>query len=145
MSPGSSLLILLLTFTVFLSNAQTSIPVEENGKWGLQDNDGNWIISATYEGIGWSNEKKEFINGVIGYQKNGFWGLLSTKGKRITNPIYRSLSYKGGNLFIASVLGKLSRRILYGLIDEKGRVVSSFKYLSIDKGLSQQFIVGELL
>ena len=143
MSLVRSFLILVIISCSFIVTAQTIVPKQENGKWGLANQSGDWIIPATYENIGWSDGSQMIAQGVIGYQKNGFWGLLSDKGKRITNPIYRSITHDGGNLFIASSLGKLSRRVLYGLIDEKGRVISSFKYLNITKGYSNQYIVGE--
>ena len=138
-----SLLILIFSVIQFTLVAQNAIPKQEDNKWGLVDNGGNWILPPTYEYIGWSDGKQAFTDDIIGYQKNGFWGILNVRGKRITNPLYRSLNYKGGKLLVGSNLGKISRRTLFGLIDFKGKVISSFRYLDISRGYNNQFIVKE--
>ena len=141
----SFLIFVLFNFPIVTLVAQTIIPAEMDGQWGLKDSDGDWTLPPTYEKIGWSDGDQKFADGMIGYRKNGFWGLLNDKGKRITNPIYRSLTFPGGRLFVASSLGTFSRKILYGLIDSKGRTVASFRYMNIERGYAGQYIVSESL
>ncbi|MEP2023888.1 MAG: WG repeat-containing protein [Reichenbachiella sp.] len=114
---------------------------QENNKTGLKASDGQVLIPAIYDQVGWSHGLSMPVNDVIGY-KNDHWGLISTNNKVITSPRYYSLQAFHKNLIIASVKGKFSNELFYGAINFKGEVVIDFKYHSL-KPLDDLILVSE--
>lgn len=134
-SYASYLLPLLLTAFLQLQSeivlCQSSIDFyEENGKAGLKDAEGNTVIPATYDQLGWSKGFRFPVDDVIGY-KQGAWGLISLKNKVITPPLYYSLEAQHKNFIVASIKSKYSNELFYGVISAKGNVVVDFKYHSL--------------
>ncbi|UXX80397.1 WG repeat-containing protein [Reichenbachiella carrageenanivorans] len=103
---------------------------EEKGKTGLKDAEGNTVIPANYDQLGWTKGFSFPVNDVIGY-KQGAWGLISVKNKVITPPLYYSLEAQHKNLIVASIKSKYSNELFYGVISSKGHVVVDFKYHSL--------------
>ena len=66
-----------------IASARTDFSVfSENGKVGLKDNQGQVVIPATYDELGWSNGTFSVINNITGYRKNDTWGLLNIETKK---------------------------------------------------------------
>lgn len=114
---------------------------KENEKVGMKSSDGEVLIPASYEALGWSKGLSMPVNQVIGY-KQEHWGLISINNKIISPPRYYSLEAFHKNLIIASVKGKFSNELFYGVINYKGDVVVDFKYHSL-KPLHELLIVLE--
>ena len=101
-----------------------------DGKYGLRDNQGNTIVPATYNKIGWSDGLQLPVDGVIGYFENG-WGLMTIRGKRLTGPDYYTLEGIHRQLLVASLKAKHSNELLYGALSSRATVVIDFQYHSM--------------
>lgn len=101
---------------------------EENGKVGLKDREGEVLIPATYDAIGWSDGKLSIIDKVVGYQLNGLWGLIHTSNKIITPPEFLDLTPGEGSYLVAQKKSQLSQRRAFGIINTSGKVVIPFAY-----------------
>lgn len=136
------LLTILLQLQTEIVLSQSSIDFyEEGGKVGLKSADGEVLIPATYERIGWSHGLNVPVNDVIGY-KDKDWGLISVKNKVVSAPRYYSLQAFHKRLIIASIKGKFSNELFYGVLNAKGEVVVDFKYHSL-RPLHDLIIVSE--
>lgn len=124
----------LLSFLFFYNSpAQNKyIIFSTQEKYGLKNIDGQILIPANYDSIGWSEGLQLPIGNIIGYYDNK-WGLISIKNNIITKPKYYHLYAFHKNLIIASVKGKFSNYIFYGIINSKGKAILPFKYSSIIK------------
>ena len=100
---------------------------EENGKVGLKDDEGEILIPATYDAIGWSNGKLSIIDKVVGYQSDGMWGLIHTSNKIITPAEFLNLKPGEGSYLIAQKRS-LSQRPSFGIINTSGKTIVPFDY-----------------
>lgn len=100
---------------------------EENGKVGLKDEEGEILIPATYDAIGWSNGKLSIIDKVVGYQSGGMWGLIHTANKIITPAEFLNLKPGEGSYLIAQKRS-LSQRPSFGIINTSGKTIVPFDY-----------------
>ena len=101
---------------------------EENGKIGLKDNEGQVLIPATYDAIGWSNGRLSIVDKVVGYQSEGMWGLINTSNKIVTPPEFLELKPAEGSYLIAQKRSVLSQRAAFGIINTSGKIVIPFLY-----------------
>ncbi|MGE0587865.1 MAG: WG repeat-containing protein [Cyclobacteriaceae bacterium] len=115
---------LLNAFTV---NAADYLVFEENGRYGLKDDQGKVVISPAFERVGWSDGSFSVVGQITGYMLNGQWGLINMKEQRITKAEFISLVPSGGDRFVArkKVDGITSK---LGCIDLKGTATVPFKY-----------------
>jgi hypothetical protein len=123
----SFLFFLLISFF----SAATSIQYEvfqENGKVGLKDADGQILIPAQYQSLGWSDGKLSVINNVTGFKLNELWGLISIKNHKLTHPMYTELLPGEGNLLLARKKSTLSLRNVQGCITIDGKEMIPFQY-----------------
>ncbi|MFZ6008983.1 MAG: WG repeat-containing protein [Bacteroidota bacterium] len=100
---------------------------EKNGKVGLKTDQGDVIIPAEYDALGWSNGQFSVINKVTGYKSNQKWGLISIDNHRITKAEYSELIPAESSLLIARKTG-YSPRQLAGCINTSGKEVIPFRY-----------------
>ncbi|MCX7647108.1 MAG: FlgO family outer membrane protein [Elusimicrobiales bacterium] len=91
-------------------------PVEEKGRHGFIDKNGNLIVAPKYEQVYW------FEKGVAKVNLNGKWGFVDKKGKEIIKPIYDEVGYFNNNLVDVKMGGK------YGVLDKNGREIIPTKY-----------------
>ncbi len=101
---------------------------EENGKVGLKDQEGEILIPATYDAIGWSNGKLSVVDKVVGYQSNGMWGLIHTSNRLVTAPEYLDLTPGEGSFLVAQKKSDLTQRPSFGVINTSGKVIIPFIY-----------------
>jgi hypothetical protein len=101
---------------------------EENGKVGLKDKQGQVLIPAQYEAMGWSNGEFSMVNNVTGYQNNGLWGLINIQNNRVTKAEFVDLSPGEGTLIVARKKIPGSVRIQTGCINTSGKEVIPFQY-----------------
>ncbi|WP_349530040.1 WG repeat-containing protein [Reichenbachiella sp. MALMAid0571] len=139
--------ILLFFFCAFFCSlelkAQTDPKVfKENNLSGVKDSNGEVLVPAEYEQLGWSDSLDMFVDNVIGYYDNN-WGIITAKNKVITSPDYYELRPVHKDLIIASKKGAYSNHLYYGALNSKGNAVVDFKYSSIDK-IANTLIVTEI-
>ena len=123
---------MLLFFSQVYAQANTFDLFEENGKVGLKNDQGNILIPAHYDALGWPDQEFMIHKGVIGYRKGDYWGLISVQNKIITEAHYTTLEPAGSNQIIAAMKEPQSFRIKKGCIDLSGKVVIPFEYDGIE-------------
>lgn len=101
---------------------------EENGKVGLKDREGQVLIPAAYDAIGWSNGKLSIIDKVVGYQSGGLWGIIHTSNKVVTAAVFLELRPGEGSFLVAKKTSALSRRPSFGVINTSGKTIIPFLY-----------------
>lgn len=104
---------------------------EMQGKQGIKDNQGNVLIPAQYEELGWSKGDFEIVNNVLGFRLNDAWGLINLQNEIIAQATYTQLYPGNRGLLIAAVKGKVSQRDFLGVVSTEGKVVLPFKYASV--------------
>jgi hypothetical protein len=101
---------------------------EENGKVGLKDAQGEVLIPATYEAIGWSNGKLSIVDRVVGYRSGGMWGLIHTSNRVVTPAEYLDLRPGEASFIVAQKKSSLSQRPSFGVLNTSGKTVIPFLY-----------------
>ncbi|MCB0488752.1 MAG: WG repeat-containing protein [Cyclobacteriaceae bacterium] len=121
------LVFILFLLNVFTVTAADYLVFEENGRYGLKDDQGKVVISPAFERVGWSDGSFSVVGQITGYMLNGQWGLINMKEQRITKAEFTSLVPSGGDRFVArkkvdAITSKL------GCIDLKGTPTVPFRY-----------------
>lgn len=101
---------------------------EENGRVGLKGAQGEVLIPALYEAIGWSNGKLSIVDRVVGYQSGGMWGLIHTSNRIVTPAEYLDLRPAEGSFIAAQKTSSLSQRPSFGILNTSGKTVIPFSY-----------------
>lgn len=120
--------IFLLCLTSFFGSAHQYDVFEENGKVGLKNDQGQIVIPAQYEALGWSNNHFSLINKVTGYKHHGRWGLITIDNHKVTEPEYDALEATDGPLIVARKKSPMSLRQVAGCVNSTGKVVIPFQY-----------------
>lgn len=121
-------LLLLSLVSTFSSDVKI---IRENGKVGMTDSEGNLLIPAVYDDLGWSDGVASTLDDVIGYKENGRWGLITSSNKRVTDAKYISILPVKGDRIVAGLKGRFSNNVLYGVLNTKGNAEIGFQYESI--------------
>jgi hypothetical protein len=119
--------IFLLWLISFLSAAENYSVFKENGKVGLKNQQGQIIIPASYESLGWSDNSFSVVDQVTGYELNGLWGIVSINNKLVIKAQYLSLTIGEGSLLIAQKKLK-TLQVATGCIKTDGKEVLPFQY-----------------
>lgn len=122
----------ILFFSQVQAQANSFDLFEENGKVGLKNQQGNILIPAQYEALGWPDQNFFIHKGVIGYRKGSLWGLISVQNKIITGPQFAILAPTTGDQIIASTKEKQSFLVKAGCIDISGKTIIPFQYDGIE-------------
>lgn len=100
--------------------------VVKDGKYGIIDTDGNYVVSPVYEQI------SEITDGGAVFKRDGLYGYMNRDGAIVITPRYESLSnFKNG-------LAVFSQDHKYGVVDKAATVVVNAEYEDIslmDNGL----------
>ena len=105
---------------------------EMQGKQGMKDKDGNVLIPAQYDELGWSRGVLEVINNTVGYKVNDKWGIITLDNEIVKQPEFTQLFPGNKTLLIAAKDGKVSHRDFLGVITLDGKPLIPFKYTSIE-------------
>jgi len=137
-------LVIFFTFFVhfLLAGGQLQI-ITSGGFQGVADAEGQVVIPAIYEKLGWSDGSNTITDESIGYFENGRWGLINIRTKKLTGATYASLKPFDKDLFEAGIAGKFSNLIFRGIIDNKSKTHVDFKYYTIENIGDQLLIVSE--
>lgn len=114
--------------------------ISKDGKWGLINKKGEWVVPLTYESEISNSDMGESEDGVARYygglapvKKDGKWGVIDVKGNLVVPIIYdEAHTYNG----YASLLkdGK------WGSVDQNNNIVVPFEYDQI-KGYKDGIII----
>jgi len=117
-----------LMLTSFFAAANNFSLFEENGRVGLKNNQGQIVIPAQYEALGWSDGTFSVVNNVTGYKFKGQWGLINIDNHKITKPGYEELIATDGQLLLARKKSPKSLHLVAGCINTAGKEVIAFQY-----------------
>jgi len=116
------------------------VVIEKNEKKGLADHNGQVLIPATYDDLGWSKGSPLLAGDIIGYKVDDSWGLINIHNKKITGPIFSQVFKAGEQNLIAAKRGQFSQKDFYGIIDLEGKNVTGFQFTELT--LSGGQIIG---
>jgi len=141
--------ILLVLFSSWSTASGFKVITAPDGYEGIADEQGEIIIPAIYEKLGWSDGSQEIPGEAIGYFENDQWGLINLKSKKLTGAQYSILVPFDDQLFEAGITGKFSNQILRGIIDDRAKVYLDFKYFTIEsigggKAITSEYSEGKL-
>ena len=123
--------LLLITISSLAQSRDFKL-VHQKGKVGLADENGQILIPAKYDAIGWSEGDQKPVGDYVGFKEDGLWGIISISNDIIAEHQYTRLYCAKGDLFIASKKGKFSHQDFLGVVGASGKTVIPFKYNSID-------------
>ncbi len=103
-------------------------PFEENGKVGLKNEQGQIVIPAQYESIGWSDGEFSLLGNVTGYRSKGFWGLINTQNNKVTRAEYEELTPGQGEIIVARKKLPGTVTVRSGCISLSGKQIIPFMY-----------------
>jgi hypothetical protein len=101
---------------------------EENGKVGVKNDQGQIVIPAQHEAIGWSNGDFSILENVTGYRNQGMWGLINLQNNKITKPEFIDLSPGDATLIVARKKLPGLVKIQTGCISTSGKEIIPFVY-----------------
>jgi hypothetical protein len=110
------------------SKANSFSLFEENGKVGLKNEQGQIVIPAQHEAIGWSNGEFSLVNNVTGYKSNNRWGLINVQNNKLTKPEFEDLSPGEGLIIVARKKIPGTIKVQTGCINTAGKEVIPFQY-----------------
>ncbi len=103
---------------------------EEQGKVGIKDGQGQVILPASFDALGWSDGGFSMVGEITGYRQGNKWGLLNLKKQFITKAIYVSLTVAGGDrLLVSREINPYTSK--FGCIDLTGQMVIPLQYDAI--------------
>lgn len=100
-------------------------PVKLNGKWGVIDKEGKFVINPQYENFlvnDLTYRFQVFTNGIASVEKNGKWGAIDKSGKVVVD-----FKYDCGRIFI-NEMACVEKNGKYGYIDTKGKEIIKPQY-----------------
>lgn len=103
---------------------------EENGKIGVKDQQGNILIPASFEALGWSDGSFSVIGQITGYKLKGGWGLINLKKELLTKAEYKTIIYPGGDRVIVTKQINPAQ-IKTGCLALNGEIKIPFRYDAI--------------
>lgn len=125
---------LFLTFlfaSLSICLADSFLVFEENGKMGIKNQQGQVLVPASFEALGWSDGSFSVIGDVTGYRLNNRWGILNLKKKFITKAEYEQLTYASGEFIIArKKINPATTKT--GCLNLRGEIKIPFQYDGID-------------
>lgn len=99
---------------VFVSSADSLIPVQQNGVWGYIDRSGQWAVAPQFEEAG------SFYGSWAEVRVNGRSGIIALNGQFIVKPNYETCSwlYPSGLVRVRN-----DDQLTYTLVDTAGRQI----------------------
>lgn len=100
---------------------------EQNGKKGIKNNQGQVVIPASFEALGWSDGSFSVIGHVTGYRLSGRWGIIHVQKQFVTPADFETLVYGGGDNVVARKnISRVATKT--GVINLQGKVKIPFDY-----------------
>ncbi|KNY27228.1 WG repeat-containing protein [Pseudobacteroides cellulosolvens] len=110
--------------------------ISKDGKWGLINRKGEWVIPITYDSLKENTPMGESETGVAQYsggiaaaKKNGKWGIIDIQGRLITPIEYE-------NAFVDDGFASVMKNGKWGSVDKEGKIIIPFEYDGI-RGYSE--------
>ncbi|MBL7848807.1 MAG: WG repeat-containing protein [Cyclobacteriaceae bacterium] len=104
---------------------------EQDGKVGIRTDQGQVILPASFDALGWSDGSFSLIGQITGYRQGQRWGLLNLKKEFITKADFLSLTWSGGDrVRVSREVSAIATK--YGLINLKGELAIPLVYDAIE-------------
>lgn len=104
---------------------------EQDGKVGIRTDQGQVILPASFDALGWSDGSFSLIGQITGYRQGRRWGLLNLKKEFITKADYISLTWSGGDrVQVSREVSAIATK--HGCINLKGELVIPLVYDAIE-------------
>lgn len=114
--------------STYFKGDSTYLIFSKNNKKGIRKSDGQTLIPAMYDDIGWSGQAAVWKSGYIGYKTNNKWGIMDSAHTKLTSARFDALKPFQSGDFIIAEKGKFSQTLFYGLVDETGSTLVDKKY-----------------
>lgn len=99
------------------------IAVQQNGKWTLLDNDGNQLISESFDNIKQDEKGIVYRNSRLFVEQGGKYYMMDKEGNKIVDTAFQDVKIFNGDGYAAvKIKGK------WGFIDQAGEIVIEPKY-----------------
>lgn len=115
---------------------------ELEGKQGLKDDEGNVLISAKYDELGWSKGGFHVSNQAIGYRAGDRWGIITLHDRVVTEARYTRLYPATGGMLVAATLHQTSLQHRYGIITVEGKTIIPLKYVAVKPAGLRVIVTG---
>jgi len=102
-------------------------PVLMDGKWGLIDRNGGWILPPRY------GKMKKGTNGLFAFETNGSWGFVNAVGKVQIDPQYQEVRPFNENYAAVRQNGS------WFIIDRFGQSLGNRSYQAVSDVINDQF------
>jgi hypothetical protein len=113
--------IIILLFITSCSVDKTEIvPAKYNGKYGVINSKGKWVIEPTFDSI------NNFYNGFADSYKNGKYGLIDTEGKLVIDYDYDFIGLVENERVLVQTKNH------YNFADLKGNLISKTSFLDAE-------------
>lgn len=121
-------LFLILLLTAALSSSALDYErFEQGGKVGIRDTQGQVVLPAAFDALGWSDGSFSLIGQITGYRQGSRWGLINLKKEYVTKADYLTITSAGGDrVRVSRELNAVATR--YGCLNLSGEVVIPFEY-----------------
>ncbi|MFM8913261.1 MAG: WG repeat-containing protein [Flammeovirgaceae bacterium] len=117
----------VLLFFVPTAEAEVYQLFEENGKKGIKNEQGQVVIPASFEALGWSDGSFSVIGNVTGYRAQQQWGIINLQKQFVTPADFETLVYGGGDNIVARKrISPIATKT--GVLNLQGQVKIPFAY-----------------
>jgi len=100
---------------------------EEGGKVGIRDMQGQVVLPAAFDALGWSDGSFSLVNHITGYRQGKRWGLINLNKEFITKAEFLTITSAGGDrVRVSRKVNAVSNR--FGCLNLKGEVMIPFVY-----------------
>jgi|GEM_PF-5005085 len=116
--------------------------VDINGREGVINKKGKYVIEPIYEKVGWSEDTvKLFAENLIGVKMNGNWGVNDLKGNEILSPRFEKIApFMNGNAVVAK---KEDDYLLFGLINQNGKIMLPLAFQFLQQDIVSKYLVAK--
>lgn len=97
-------------------------PVKQNGKWGVIDTDGHFVIPPAYQDTG-----PHFDQGLLAVKEKGLWGFIDGKGQYVVPAQFKAVH----PLFSEGYTAVQSKDKLWGFMDKNGQITAEPQFKNV--------------
>ncbi|WP_020532710.1 WG repeat-containing protein [Flexithrix dorotheae] len=126
--------------------AEGNAIVKLDGKFGLINKKGKYLIDCKYDSLGWANTDSlpKFYNDKVGFKQGSFWGLITVKGEEVVSPQFHSINFFEQQIAKVGMLNSDNWAITYGAIAEDGSFVIQPQFTQLERDETGQFFKTQI-
>jgi hypothetical protein len=103
------------------------IKAKENGKFGVLDKDGKWMVEPKYDDISFATEQSitPFTEGALLAKEGEFWGAINASAEWIVTPAFQEMKQFSNNL------AAVKKENVWGYINKSNEVVITPQFFAV--------------